>query len=403
MKAITENGNRIKLWTDHVPPLEDTAMQQLKNVSQLPFIHKHVACMPDGHWGNGACVGSVIATKHVIIPAAVGVDLGCGMGAVKTNLRAEDLPDSLSTLRSDIEAAVPHGRTSNGGPGDQGAWGSEVPKDVAAPWSLMQDKFDLLCADHPKLRGCNTAVHLGTLGTGNHFIEVCLDESDAVWVMLHSGSRGVGNRIGSYFISKAKEEMERWHINLPDYNLAYLPEGSEYFGDYVQAVRWAQQYALVNREIMMARTLNTLEHHVKPVIVQAQAVNCHHNYVSWERHFGSDVIVTRKGALRADDGMWGIIPGAMGKRSYIVQGKGNRESFMSCSHGAGRLMSRTQAKKTFTLEDHARATLGVECRKDEGVLDETPGAYKDIDAVMRSQEDLVDIRHTLSAVLCVKG
>ena len=391
----------IKAWVKGVP-VEDAAAQQLKNVARLPFVFKHVAAMPDVHWGMGATVGSVIATKGAIIPAAVGVDIGCGMAAAMTSLTAADLPDTLAAMRSAIEAAVPHGRTDNGGKNDRGAWGEAGPGldgELAASLAAITAKY-------PKLERAATRApaHAGTLGTGNHFIEVCLDEADRVWVMLHSGSRGIGNAIGSRFIELAKAEMQRWFVNLPDADLAYLPEGSAHFDDYVEAVGWAQNYARANRELMMQATVAAMKaslgHAFEAGVV---AVNCHHNYVSREHHFGENVLVTRKGAVRAREGDLGIIPGSMGAKSFIVRGKGNPESFMSCSHGAGRKMSRAAAKKTFTLADHAAATAGVECRKDEGVLDETPGAYKAIDDVMAAQGDLVEIVHTLRQVLCVKG
>lgn len=391
-------GVPLKMWTRGVP-VEESAMQQLRNAASLPFIHKHVAVMPDVHWGMGATVGSVIATKGAIVPAAVGVDIGCGMVAVMTELTASDLPDNLHGVRSAIEAAVPHGRTDNGGPNDRGAWGT--PNVVPG--------FDVLgavVAKHPQLERASKRAgnHIGTLGTGNHFIEVCLDEAQRVWVMLHSGSRGIGNAIGMYFINKAKEDMRRWFINLPDADLAYIPQGSELFGDYIEALHWAQDFALANRETMMAAAVAAIKTALKREFgYGTAAVNCHHNYVAMENHFGENVWVTRKGAVRAREGDFGIIPGSMGVRSYIVRGKGNPESFHSCSHGAGRKMSRTEAKKTFTLEDHAQATEGVECRKDAGVIDETPGAYKDIDAVMAAQADLVEIVHTLKQVLCIKG
>jgi tRNA-splicing ligase RtcB len=405
MKVFTHEGCRpIKAWIDHVPEVEQAALDQLKAVSSMPFIHRHVACMPDVHWGNGTAVGSVIATKGAIIPAAVGVDLGCGMMALRTSLTASQLPDNLAGLRSSIEAAVPHGRTANGGRGDKGAWDGRWPQRISIGWAQLKDEFEQLVAKHPKLDKCNTVGHLGTLGGGNHFIEVCLDEADRVWLMLHSGSRGVGNRIGSHFIELAKKDMQRWFINLPDQNLAYLVQGSDHFDDYCQAVRWAQSFAFMNRSMMMQATMDAVKEHI-PVefTTDEAAVNCHHNYVSWERHFGDNVIVTRKGAVSAKQDQLGIIPGAMGRKSYIVRGKGNLESFHSCSHGAGRVMSRTEAKKRFTLADHELATAGVECRKDAEVIDETPMAYKDIDSVMASQSDLVDIVHTLRAVLCVKG
>ena len=396
------DGAPIKHWTRGVQ-LEDAAHDQLRNVASLPFIHKHVAAMPDVHWGIGATIGSVIATKGAIIPAAVGVDIGCGMMAVQTTLTANDLPDSLSGVRSAIEAAVPHGRTDKGGKNDRGAWG-DVPDGVAEIWnSELGSTYQTITEKHPKALAHNNVRHLGTLGTGNHFIEVCLDEDDRVWAMLHSGSRGCGNRIGTYFIQRAKKEMERWFIQLPDKDLAYLVEGSELFDDYVEAVGWAQRYAMRNRGAMMSAVLMAMWSELPPFGSTDVAVNCHHNYVTKENHFGANVWVTRKGAVRARDGDLGIIPGSMGARSYIVRGKGNADSFDSCSHGAGRAMSRTEAKKRFTLEDHAKATEGVECRKDSDVIDETPGAYKNIDAVMAAQADLVEVVHTLRQVVCVKG
>ncbi len=400
-EVIHEGGLPIKAWVKGVP-LEDAARQQLVNVASLPFIHKHIAAMPDVHWGMGTTIGSVIPTKGAIIPAAVGVDIGCGMMAVQTTLRADQLPDSLTATRSDIEAAVPHGRTDNGGKNDRGAWG-EIPSGPGNRWSGLSDRYAAITDKHPKALAPNNARHMGTLGTGNHFIEVCLDEGDQVWVMLHSGSRGCGNRIGTYFIQAAKKEMERWFINLPDKDLAYLVEGSELFDDYIEAVEWAQDYAYENRKEMMSATLAALRNTLPDFAVTDMAVNCHHNYVTKENHFGANVWLTRKGAVRAREGDLGIIPGSMGVRSYIVRGKGNPVSFCSCSHGAGRAMSRGQAKKEFSLEDHAKATEGVECRKDADVIDETPGAYKDIDAVMAAQADLVEVVHTLKQVICVKG
>ncbi len=397
----TAGRGLVKAWVDGVP-FEASAAEQVARVAELPFIHKHVAVMPDVHWGMGATVGSVIATKGAIIPAAVGVDLGCGMTAVKTALNASDLPDTLAPLRSAIEAVVPHGRTNDGGPGDRGAWGN-VPGLVRGAWGGLLDRFNAITAKHPKIEKSNNVSHLGTLGGGNHFIEVCLDTEQNVWVMLHSGSRGVGGRIGSYFIEKAKEEMRRWFINLPDADLAYLPEGSQHFNDYCEAVAWAQDFAATNRDIMLSNVLGALREATQPFDVVDEAISCHHNYVSRERHFGDDVLVTRKGAVRAREGELGIIPGSMGAKSFIVRGKGNRESFCSCSHGAGRSMSRTEAKKRFSVEDHKAAVAGVECRTDEDVVDETPGAYKDISLVMAAQADLVDVVATLKQVLCVKG
>jgi tRNA-splicing ligase RtcB len=401
-------GGLIKAWIDGVS-VEDQARAQLDNIASMPFIHKHVAIMPDVHWGKGATVGSVIPTKGAIIPAAVGVDIGCGMMARRTSLTASDLPDNLAGLRTAIEERIPHGRTDNGGASDRGAWG-ELPDRILGPRCnpilTAMEGLKKIREKHPGIERAATRAtnHLGTLGTGNHFVEVCLDEEQRVWVMLHSGSRGIGNRIGSYFIERAKEDMRRWFINLPDQDLAYIPQGSELFGEYMGALNWAQKYARLNREIMMDSALEALRVAVpKAFECDCEAVNCHHNYVSTERHFGADVLVTRKGAVSAQKDELGIIPGSMGAKSFIVRGKGNREAFCSCSHGAGRAMSRNEAKKRFTLADHEAATAGVECRKDADVIDETPAAYKDIDAVMAAQSDLVDVVHTLKQVVCVKG
>lgn len=399
-----EKGVPVKAWVRGVP-LEEQAKQQLLNVAQLPFVFKWVAAMPDVHWGIGATVGSVIPTKGAIIPAAVGVDIGCGMMAVQTDLNARDLPDNLHAIRTAIEQAVPHGRTSHGGKGDVGAWGAIPERNLEAWGANLKDRYEEILAKHPKLDRGNHANHLGTLGTGNHFIEVCLDEAESVWFMLHSGSRGVGNRMGSYFIELAKKDMQKFYLNLPDKDLAYFPEHTEHFGDYVEAVEWAQDFARTNRDLMMQQIIDAVRDsgEVRPFTAEVQAINCHHNYVAREQHYGQNVLVTRKGAVRAQLGDMGIIPGSMGTKSYIVRGKGNPESFMSCSHGAGRAMSRGEAKRRFTVEDHRRMTEGVECRKDADVIDETPAAYKSIDAVMAAQTDLVEVVHTLRQVVCVKG
>jgi len=396
-----EGGVPIKAWTRGVP-LEEAAARQLANVARLPFIHRWVAAMPDVHWGIGATVGSVIPTVGAIIPAAVGVDIGCGMMAVETTLTANDLPQSLREVRAAIEAAVPHGRTPRGR--DKGSWGTPPPPAVLA-WAGLKPGFDAIVTRHPAVGHSNHQTHLGTLGTGNHFIEVCLDEGDRLWFLLHSGSRGVGNRIGSYFIELAKKDMRKWMVNLPDADLAYLPEGTDHFDEYVEAVEWAQAFALTNRRLMMDAIIAAVGSApgIRPFTAGAEAVNCHHNYVAREYHYGKNVLLTRKGAVRAREGDLGIIPGSMGARSYIVRGKGNPESFHSCSHGAGRAMSRAEAKRRFTVADHAQATAGIECRKDPDVIDETPGAYKSIDAVMEAQKDLVEIVHTLRQVVCVKG
>ncbi|HEX3676438.1 MAG TPA: RtcB family protein [Sphingomicrobium sp.] len=397
-----EGGRHVKMWTKGVP-VDDKARDQLSRAAKMPFIFKHVAAMPDVHVGIGATVGSVIPTKGAVIPAAVGVDIGCGMMAARTSLVASDLPDNLEGIRSAIEQAVPHGRDVGRGKRDKGSWGDPPPAIVDA-WATLAQRFERLCEKHPRLKNTNNLVHLGTLGTGNHFIELCLDEDQSVWVMLHSGSRGVGNAIGSFFIELAKEDMRKWYINLPDEALAYFPEGTDHFDDYVEAVGWAQDYAALNRRMMMTNVIRALRSQIAvPFETELEAVNCHHNYVARENHFGENVLVTRKGAVRAAKGVMGIIPGSMGAKSFIVRGLGNAEAFDSCSHGAGRVMSRTEAKKRVTLDEHIRDTEGVECRKDEGVIDETPKAYKPIEAVMAAQADLVEIVHTLKQVVCVKG
>lgn len=391
----------VKAWVKGVP-IDDGARRQLENTARLPFIHSHVAAMPDVHFGLGATIGSVIATKQAIIPAAVGVDIGCGMMAVRTSLEARQLPDSLAALRSRMEAAVPHG-----GVGAKSGWRDNIPQTVITRFETTGLSEGLLQVreKHKGIHNKHYLAQLGTLGGGNHFIELCLDEEDFVWVMLHSGSRGIGNAIGRYFIERAREQLSGREAgrNLPDRNLAWLEEGEQDFTDYVEAVGWAQDYARINREIMMDRILDVMRKQLKKFKTDKMAINCHHNYVQQEHHFGADVWVTRKGAVRAGEGELGIIPGSMGAKSYIVRGKGSEESFCSCSHGAGRVMSRTKAKQSFTLKDHREATSGVECRKDKGVIDETPGAYKDIDQVMAAQQDLVEIVHTLKQVICIKG
>lgn len=397
MKVITEEGSRIiKNWATDI---EDAALIQAKNLARLPFIASQgVALMPDAHAGKGSTVGSVIATDKAIIPAAVGVDIGCGMNAVRLSLKASMLPDSLTDIRHRIEAAIPLGA---GGQHNDFQRNSTVyaiyfvenlPNSVSA---VSSDWMGVLRKAVPQL---------GTLGSGNHFIELCVDEHDDVWVMLHSGSRGIGNMIGNYYIEKAKRRMEQYFIQLPDVDLAYIPEDTDDFRNYMSAVEWAQEYALNNRQLMMETVISVLRNTI-PVefTITQEAINCHHNYVARENHFGRNLWVTRKGAIRAREGDLGIIPGSMGQRSYIVRGKGNHDSYCSCSHGAGRTMSRAKAKKTFTVADLEEQTLGVECRKDESVLDEIPGAYKSIDLVMANQQDLVDVVHTLKQVLCVKG
>lgn len=389
----------IKGWVRGVP-VEDKAQQQLRNITSLPFVGPWVAVMPDVHLGIGATVGSVVPTKGAIIPAAVGVDIGCGMAAVRTTLRANDLPDDLSLLRNSIERSIPVG---NGPGGDH----RRIPDSVetALTQSNLMARLAVIRQKHPKIRPDKVDRQIGTLGGGNHFIEICLDESDTVWVMLHSGSRGTGNMIGTYFIELARRQLEKRVLgfHVPDRDLAFFLEGEDLFADYVEAVSWAQDYARANREAMMARVLHEMRHRLPKFQLEKTAVNCHHNYVQREEHFGESLLVTRKGAVSAREGELGIIPGSMGARSFIVRGKGNADSFHSCSHGAGRVMSRTAARAQITLKQHREATAHVECRKDAGVIDESPAAYKDIDAVMAAQHELVDIVHTLRQVVCVKG
>ena len=391
-----EGGVPVRAWVEG-GPFEDGAREQVARTARLPFVHNHIAIMPDVHWGRGATVGSVIATAGAIVPAAVGVDIGCGMAAVRTTLRADQLPDSLTRVRAEIERVVPVGRA------DHSAKKSS-PEAVEAAWAELSGGYREILRNHPRASHARPMGQLGTLGGGNHFVEVCLDEADAVWVMLHSGSRGAGNTIGTHFIELAREHIRQKGVKLDDLDLACLEEVSPTFAQYWHALEWAQTYAATNRQVMLDQTLAALRKSGLPRFkLDTLAVNCHHNYVARERHFDLDVMVTRKGAVRAGEGELGIIPGSMGAKSYIVRGKGNPLSFHSCSHGAGRAMSRGEAQKRFTLADHRRATEGVECRKDKDVLDETPGAYKSIDAVMAAQAELVDVVHTLKQVVCVKG
>lgn len=392
---MTKGRVPVKVWTEDI---EHGALQQLSNIAQMPFIHSHVAAMPDVHQGIGATVGSVIPAKGAIIPAAVGVDIGCGMNAVRLTLTAEQLPDSLKRVRCAIEAAIPVGFAVH-------------QKDQVRHSTIIAlgETLGQIHAKHPTLlkmqkQPLRTWIkQLGTLGGGNHFIELCLDENNDVWIMLHSGSRGIGNCIGRYFIQLAKKDMADQLGRLPDKDLAYFTEGAKYFDDYVEAVHWAQDYALWNRREMMRLIVEALQTELPRFRVSKEAINCHHNYVAIEQHFGEQVYLTRKGAIRAGVGELGIIPGSMGAKSYIVRGKGCESSFDSCSHGAGRVMSRTQAKKRFSYRDVESQTEGIECRKDSGVIDEIPAAYKDIDTVMDNQSDLVDVVHTLKQVVCVKG
>ena len=395
-KIISDERVPIRIWTDDV---EIEALNQLKNIARLPFVDKHgISCMPDVHAGIGSTVGSVFATSKAIVPSMVGVDIGCGMNAVRLSIKASQLPESLKSIRSEIEKVIPVGT----GGRHQGEWKLEnlYARLPDTSFDLAKNLNENISQEYWKKAGSQ----LGTLGSGNHFIELCIDENEDVWVMLHSGSRGIGNMIGSYFIEKAKKTMERFFISLPDKDLAYFPEDTEDFKDYMDAVQWAQDYALENRKVMMEEVITALHKHI-PIgfTITQEAINCHHNYVEKEHHFGRNLWVTRKGAIRARDGDLGIIPGSMGQRSYIVRGKGELQSYCSCSHGAGRTMSRTEARKRFTVDDLIAQTDGVECRKDDSVLDEIPSSYKNIDEVMANQTDLVEVVHILKQCLCVKG
>ncbi|MCU7850402.1 MAG: RtcB family protein [Candidatus Thiodiazotropha sp. (ex Lucinoma kastoroae)] len=395
-RVITKGRVPVKIYTDDV---EHSALDQLINIAHLPIIHSHVAVMPDVHFGIGATVGSVIPTKSAIIPAAVGVDIGCGMNAIRLSLKAEQLPDSLYRIRTAIEAAIPVGFNQH-------------KKDPVkrSTTTALNVELERIMSKHPAItrmqgkKPYQTWVRqLGTLGGGNHFIEICLDENKDVWIMLHSGSRGIGNIIGRYFINLAKKDMGNQIGRLPDKDLAYFMEGAQYFDDYITAVHWAQDYAMINRREMMRRIIEVLKSVLPSFETTKEAINCHHNYVAKEHHFDADVYVTRKGAIRAGEGELGIIPGSMGAKSYIVRGKGSPTSFCSCSHGAGRRMSRSKAKRQYNSQDMEAQTEGIECRKDRGVVDEIPAAYKDIDEVMANQSDLVDVVHTLKQIVCVKG
>ncbi len=394
-KTLTHTPVPVRIWTDDI---DEKSLAQLANIASLPFIHHHIAAMPDVHLGIGATIGSVIATHKAIVPAAVGVDIGCGMVAARLSIGANDIDEkSLRKVFDQIGRDVPVGREQHAD--------NRVLADAARPF---ERGLKALIQRHPQLlksmgRNSRWTHQMGTLGGGNHFIEVCLDESDRAWVMLHSGSRGIGNAMADYFIRLARKDMERNDIHLPDRDLAYFREGAEHFDDYVEAVHWAQDYALQNRRCMLDLVLEALARHLPPFEVTSEAVNCHHNYVEREHHYGADVWVTRKGAIRARAGELGIVPGSMGARSYIVRGKGCADSFCSSAHGAGRRMSRTAATKKFSEADLARQTAGVICRKDRGVIDEIPGAYKDIDTVMANQSDLTEVVHTLKQVACVKG
>lgn len=387
IKTVINERVPVKIWSENV---ENEALTQLRNVARLPFVFKHVAAMPDVHMGVGAAIGSVVATKGAACPAAVGVDIGCGMMAVKLRgVKQEHLGD-LAKLRHSIERSVPVGHNSN-----------KSLDSLVEQW----DGWASFGALHPKVHKLQgrAELQMGSLGGGNHFIELCLDENNEVWVVLHSGSRNIGKCIAEEHIATAKADMKAMFIDLPDPDLAYFVMGKPEFKAYLNDLVWAQDYAANNRSVMMSRIMKDVSHWLGRPVIAEQLVNCHHNFAAMESHFGTNVLVTRKGAVRARLGDFGIIPGSMGTKSYIVKGLGNPESFDSCSHGAGRRMSRGKARATFTQADLVAQTLGVECRKDVDVIDEIPGAYKDIDEVMANQSDLVEIVHTLKQVLCVKG
>lgn len=398
----------VKMWTKFVP-VESGAIDQLRSITKLPFVFKHVAAMPDVHIGVGSTVGTVLATRSAVIPAAVGVDIGCGMIACRISLKAEDLPDNLHRLRTEIETMVPVGMDDHNIARLNGKGHQDTRTVLNNQWKQLDKGLEAITLKHPIIEKMvknseeKAYRQLGSLGGGNHFVEICLDENNDVWIMLHSGSRGIGNAIGRYFIELAQKDMEKNNIHLPHKDLAYLQEGSIHYDDYVAAVDWAQEYAKRNRDAMLELVITAMTRFLPTFKVTKEAINCHHNYVSQETHFDENVIITRKGAVSAQKDELGIIPGSMGAKSFIVRGLGNPESFCSCSHGAGRTMSRSAAKRKITVEDHILATAGVECRKDEGMIDESPAAYKSIDDVMASQTDLVQIVHTLKQVLCVKG
>jgi tRNA-splicing ligase RtcB len=398
-------SHEIKLWTEGVP-VESDAMKQLHNIAALPVIAGHIAVMPDVHLGKGATVGSVIPTRRAIIPAAVGVDIGCGMLAVHTTLRAEDLPESLSSLRSAMEAVVPVGFSAHKAPvrtfndGLNGIALHRRTKDMDTRFERLGILEWLGKLHHPE----KVWLQSGSLGGGNHFIELCLDETGSVWLMLHSGSRNIGKTIGECAINMAKTALVDRQISLPDRDLAWLDEGTREFDAYVDGMLWSQDYAALNRDVMLHLLMKVMRDAFGDRMgVRAEVINCHHNFSSLEDYAGEKLWITRKGAVQAKAGQLGIIPGSMGAKSFIVEGKGNMDSYCSCSHGAGRRLSRGAAKREFSQEDVIEQTRGVECRKDASVIDEIPKAYKDIDAVMAAQSDLVSIKHTLKQVLCIKG
>jgi tRNA-splicing ligase RtcB len=393
----------IKAWVRGVP-IEEGALGQLRQTASMSVVSGHgIAVMPDVHYGRGSTVGSVVPTVKAVIPSVIGVDIGCGMVAVKTTLTSNALGDNGQRVFDEISKRVPHGRTNDGGKNDRGAW-TDIPNDVGDVWNEhLAAGFAKIVERSPKLESDRKVSQFGTLGSGNHFVCLAIDEQDFVWVVVHSGSRGIGNKIGSHFISLAKQDMEKQGIKLPNWDLAYLQEGSENFDAYIEGMLWAQEYARLNRNLMLWETVSAMKKRTKSFKTEEEAINCHHNYCQMENHFGQDVWLARKGAISAREGQLGIIPQAMGKKVLIVRGKGNADSYCSSSHGAGRIMSRTEARAKITLDQHRKDTEGTICRKDKDVVDESPSAYKDIDAVMNAQSDLVEIVHSLQEIICIKG
>lgn len=407
----TDNSHVVKGWTRGVH-LDQNTIDQVALMAKMPFIFPYIAVMPDAHWGMGSCVGSVVPTKDAVMPATVGVDIGCGMIAHKLNIKRADFNEIEEDVRTAISRTVPTGRADNGGDRDPGGWQGwphlrgHIPDIVMDAWDnkLADGYLNVLEDNHKELSRARTIEHLGTLGTGNHFIELSSDENHDVWIVIHSGSRGIGARIGGYFIKTAQELCKRWLVNLPDKNLAFFPKGEQKFKEYWYALQWAQKYAWTNRELMMELTMQAIQRTLGDNLIMAvDKVHCHHNYAQYENHFGKNIIVTRKGAVRARKSDRGIIPGSMGERSFIVRGKEDRDALHSCSHGAGRVMSRRAAKDTISLDAHRADTEGVFCDKTSAVIDESPKAYKDIESVMAAQRNLVDIEHTLKGFINVKG
>lgn len=393
MHKINENIITFLPWET----IENEAQQQIFNTSKVPCLFKHVAVMPDCHFGKGATVGTVIATDGAVIPAAVGVDIGCGMIAVRTSLKRDDIKD-LKMIREGIERRIPM---------SAGKFNTKITpsaKDRIEELVKMADGVDL----DKKFGTTSWREQLGTLGGGNHFIELCVDEEGTIWATLHSGSRGIGNKIGNYYIKQAQDLMKQFHIKLPDVDLAYLPEGTKEFDEYIKYLRWAQHFALLNRDEMMDRFLTELSYSIygengHQQKIEVERINCHHNFTQIENHFGRNVWITRKGAIQAREGMKGMIPGSMGTRSYIVSGLENKMSFNSSPHGAGRRMSRAKAKQEFKMKDLEKAMEGIEFRKSDVLIDEIPSAYKDIDEVMENAKELVKIENTLKQILNCKG